>query len=459
MAQRSARQTALRALGLWRKGKRFADSIISGLLGKAELTPSDRAFALELFYGVLRNLILLDFWIGCLRRSRIESDVRDLVRLGFYQLFLLKTPEHAAVNETVVLAPQNQRTIVNGMLRAATRRRTELLARANAQPLFVRTSHPQFLVERWQRHFGADDAKELCKWNNHPAPTYGRINRLKIDPKTFLQLYPDSRPLPDNPDFVEFDRLPVAALDSGHCYIQDPSTALACHLLAPKPGEKILDTCAAPGGKTSYLAQLMQNRGTLIACDRDAERLQILKDNVLRLGTTIVRPIRHDWTRDHLPKEIASIAPFDRVLVDAPCTNTGVIRRRVDVRWRLQPEDVSRMPKEQFIITRAVLPLIKPGGILVYSTCSLEPEENEQVVHRLVAELPSLRWEAERDSLPFRDGFDGAFAAKLTVASFSERRVEVLSEGERHGSHTEPATVASRAAGGMINDYARRAIR
>jgi 16S rRNA (cytosine967-C5)-methyltransferase len=416
MAQRSARETALAALRLWRKDKRFADSIISGLLTKADFTPCDRAFALELFYGVLRTLTLLDFWIACLRASRIETNVRDILRLGLYQAFLLKTPEHAAVHETVSIAPQKQRPIINAVLRAATRHRTKLLAKGDAQPLFVRTSHPQFLVDRWQQHFGAKCTEELCKWNNRPPPMYGRINRIKIDPETFLELYPDSRLLPDNPDFVVFNTLPAAALDSGHCYIQDPSTAIACQLLDPKPGEKILDACAAPGGKTAYLAQLMQNRGVIIACDRDHERLKILKDNVGRIGATSVRAVRHDWTRDHPPEEVLSIAPFDRVLVDVPCTNTGVMRRRIDVRWRLRPEDFSRMANEQLIITRAVLRLLKPGGILVYSTCSLEPEENEQVVRRLVSEWPGLRLQAERDAPPFRDGFDGAFAAQLTVA-------------------------------------------
>src|SRR5262249_51915754 len=151
-------------------------------------------------------------------------------------------------------------------------------------------------------------------------------------------------------------------------------------------------------------------RGVIIACDRDRERLQILKGNVSRLGATIIRGVRHDWTRNHPPEEILSIAPFDRILLDAPCTNTGVIRRRIDVRWRLRPEDFSRMPNEQFIITCGLLRLLKPGGTLVYSTCSLEREENEQLVGRLLAELPGLRLAAERDSLPFRDGFDGAFA-------------------------------------------------
>jgi len=413
MAQRSARETALAALRLWRTEKGFADSIISGILANADLTLSDRAFALELFYGVLRNLTLLDFWIDCLRISRIESSVRDVLRLGVYQIFLLKTPEHAAVHETVAIAAKKQRSIVNAVLRTAIRQRNELFADANAQLLFVRTSHPQFLVERWQQHFGTEYTEKLCKWNNRPAPIYGRINRIKIDPEVFALLYPDSRPLPSNPDFVEFNNLPTAALDSGQCYIQDPSTAMACQLLDPKPGEKILDACAAPGGKTTYLAQLMQNRGLIIACDRDRKRLQILKDNIGRLGTTIVRAIRHDWARDDPPEEILSIAPFDRVLLDAPCTNTGVMRRRIDVRWRLRPEDFSRMSNEQLTIARAVIGLLKPGGTLVYSTCSLEPEENEQVVRRLLAEPPAPGLEAEKESLPFRDSFDGAYAAKI----------------------------------------------
>src|SRR5215471_20356700 len=166
MARRSARETALAALRLWRKEKRFADSIISGLLGNACLTLSDRAFALELFYGVLRNLTLLDFWIDRLRTSRIESSVRDVLRLGFYQIFLVKTPEHAAVHATVAIATKKQASIVNAVLRTAIRQRNELFADANAQPLFVRTSHPQFLVERWQQRFGAEYTEELCKWNN-----------------------------------------------------------------------------------------------------------------------------------------------------------------------------------------------------------------------------------------------------------------------------------------------------
>jgi len=414
MAQLSARQIALAALRKWRRERRFADSVISRLFAKAELTVSNRAFALELFYGVLRNLLLLDFWIGCLRASRIDADLRDLLRLGLYQLLFLKTAEHAAVYETVELAPKRQRAVINGVLRAAARQQDQLRTRGNAQPLFVRTSHPQFLIARWQQHFGAEAANELCRWNNAPPPIYGRINQLKIDRAGFLRKYPESPALVRNPAFVEFHAWPTDALNLGRCYIQDPSTAIACELLDPQPGEKILDACAAPGGKTGYIAQLMKNRGVIVACDRDPERLRVLESNITRLGIQIIRTFRLDWTQGRIPKEITSIGPFDRILVDAPCTNTGVMRRRVDVRWRLRPKDFLRMPKQQFEIARAAIRLLKPGGVFVYSTCSLEPEENEELIGRLLNEFPGVRPAREESCLPFRDHFDGAFAARLT---------------------------------------------
>jgi 16S rRNA (cytosine967-C5)-methyltransferase len=288
-----------------------------------------------------------------------------------------------------------------------------LLRRASSQPLFVQTSHPQFLVARWQYNFGHKNGEQLCRWNNLPPPIYGRINRLRINREKFLQLYPESRPVPHNSDFVEFDVLPANALKSGRCYIQDPSTGIACQLLDPKPTEKILDACAAPGGKTGYIGQLMKNNGTIVACDRDTERLRILKDNMARLGVRIVLSLRHDWTRGRIPEEIASVAPFDRILVDVPCSNTGVMRRRVDVRWRLQPGDLTRMPDEQFQITRSVISLLKPGGVLIYSTCSLETEENEQLVARLLDQFPQMQFTGQEFCLPFRDHFDGAFAASL----------------------------------------------
>src|SRR5437764_6673643 len=413
MAELSARQIALTALRLWRKEKHFADFIISGLLTKTQLNASDRGCALELFYGVLRNLTLLDFWIGCVRASGIDRDLRDILRFGLYQLLCLRTPEHAAVHETVELAAKKQRNVVNAILRTATRQRSELLARAAAQPLFVRTSNPQFLVERWQRHFADEHAEELCKWNNLPAPIYARINLLKIDRTKFLHTYPESRPLRDHSMFVQFNSLPSSALERGHCYIQDPSTTIACELLDPKPGERILDATAAAGGKTGYIAQLMENLGIIVACDRAPQRIDTLKENVARLGVGIAQILQHNWTGKRVPPQITSVAPFDRIVIDAPCSNTGVMRRRVDVKWRLRRIDFDRMQHLQIEIVRALVPFLKPNGLIVYSTFSLEPEENEEVVRRILETSPVLRLGAERDSLPFRDGFGGAYAARM----------------------------------------------
>lgn len=412
MAQTSARRVALAALRTWRRRKQFADAVISSALSKTALQPADRAFAVELFYGVLRNVTLLDFWIRSLRRGHVDVDLRDLLRLGLYQIFIAKTPEHAAVYETVEIAPKGQRAIVNAVLRSAARGRQELQEKANSQPLDVRASHPKFLIERWEKRFGANATEVLCAWNNQPPPIYARINRLKIDRESFLERYRNARTVPNVSNFVELSS-PADAVDQGDCYVQDPSTSIACELLQPKPGGKILDACAAPGGKTAYVAELMENRGLIVGCDREPARLNLLDENLTRLGVRIAEIVCHDWTKPIIPQEILSEAPFDRILIDAPCSNTGVMRRRVDARWRLRPTDFNRMQTRQIQIARAVFPLLKPEGILVYSTCSVEVEENEDVVQQLLGQMSILQVEEEKRSIPFQDNFDGAFAARL----------------------------------------------
>jgi 16S rRNA (cytosine967-C5)-methyltransferase len=415
VAHVSARRIALIALEQWQGQMGRADLLISELLASAPISVSDRGFALELFYGVIRNLALLDFWISCLRPTSVDAEVQDILRLGLYQLFRLGTPEHAAVHESVELARPKARSVINGILRTAARQREELQKRAQAQPLSVRESHPEFLVSRWQKRFGLEATAALCRWDNQPAPIYGRVNEILIDVEQFIHRYPDAEPRKRWPGFVAFATLPLEALQRGHCYIQDPSTILACRLLGPKPGEKILDACAAPGGKTTYLAQLMGNQGSIVACDRELRRLEILQENVKRLKADIITTCVHNWTEERRPRELEASGPFDRILVDAPCTNTGVIRRRVDVRWRLQRDEFQRMQRQQLEICRGVSRWLKPGGVLVYSTCSLEPEENEIVAERLISELPAARLVDKKATLPFRDDCDGAFAAKITI--------------------------------------------
>jgi 16S rRNA (cytosine967-C5)-methyltransferase len=410
----SARSVAAAALGEWRKKERFANAIIQELAPAESLRDSDRSLARELFYGVLRNLSLLDFWIGLLREDNLDDQSRDFLRLGLYQLLLLRIPEHAAIHETVKLARSGQRTLINAVLRTAQRRARELLAKANRQSLSVRFSHPSFLIERWQKKLGEKETESLVEWNNRPPLVFARINKLKIQPTDFFRTYPENRSVTNHLDMMELAHVPSDALAAGVLYIQDPSTTLACELLDPQPGENVLDVCAAPGGKTGLLAQQMKNRGSIVACDRDLERLNRLRENLDRLGVEIATALQRDWSGNvtDLP-----VAEFDRILVDAPCSNTGVMRRRVDVRWRLARDDFARMQKRQLAIMRNAMRFLKRDGVLVYSTCSLEPEENEQVVAHLLKEFKNFKLIEQRMITPFHDGFDGAFAARFVRES------------------------------------------
>lgn len=409
----SSRRLALAALRRWRTGREFSDQVVRDLFSRSGLSGADRAFALELFYGALRNLTLLDFWIGQLRAAPVDAQSRDILRLGLYQILLIETAAHAAVFETVELAAPRARGLINALLRRALREKNRLTTLADEQPLATRFSHPQFLIAKWTSQLGAEATRALCRWNNLPAPVYARINPLKISAAAFLEKYPGAALLPGRANFAALSD-PAAALRSGDCYIQDPSTALACELLAPSPNETVLDACAAPGGKSSYLAAMMQNSGTLVAADRDDARLERLGSNLTRLGVTNATIVRCDWRE---PESIRAAQfqaqTFHQILLDVPCSNTGVMRRRVDLRGRLRPDAFAIMPAQQLAILQNVAPLLKPGGSFVYSTCSLEPEENEEAVAKFLQTHPEFRLTTSERSLPFRDGFDGAFAARL----------------------------------------------
>lgn len=407
MPHANPRAACVEALSRWEKGREFADEILHAQLAASEFGALDRALFTEIFYGVIRHQRLLDFLIARLRAEEVDPTTRQILRLGLYQIFRMRIPRHAAVNETVELAGR-ARPLVNAILRRSIREENALESLLEAAPLEVRFSHPEMLVARWRRHFGEENTRRLCEWNNRPAELFVRANELKVTRGELLRSAV-AEPLESHPLMLRVKQLPHSWLMHGLCYAQDPSTLAACELLAPQPGERVLDACAAPGGKTSYLAQLMRNEGQIIACDASEKRRARLQENLARLGVEIAPTRRVDWLRG----ETAEFAPFDRILVDAPCSNTGVMRRRVDVRWRSSATEFPRLQAVQFALLRKVAPLLKPGGSLVYSTCSLEPEENEEVRQRVVAEMPELRFVASRQTLPFRDEMDGAFAAKF----------------------------------------------
>jgi 16S rRNA (cytosine967-C5)-methyltransferase len=410
--KKGARTLCQRALMEWEKGTTFSDEILHGLLERHPLQPSDRGLLTELFYGVLRHLRQLDFLIGQLREGALDERTRNLLRAGLYQIFHLRVPAHAAVNETVSMAGPT-RGLVNAVLRRALREQEGLSQRLASQPLAVRESHPDFLVDRWTAQFGADSAEALCRLNNTPSENFFRVNSLKTSLEQLLELQPDAFVQDAARGVLKLRRIPSEWLESGWGYVQDPSTLLAPDLLDPQPGERVLDACAAPGGKSTYMAQKMGGRGRVVACDLYDSRVKRLKENVARLGAISVRVHLVDFLLEPEAGSPLLEAPFDRILLDVPCSNTGVIRRRVDVRWRLTEEDFVRMPVQQFALVRRAVPLLKAGGGLVYSTCSLENEENAAVVEQISRELPELALEEVRTSQPFRDGVDGSFAARF----------------------------------------------
>jgi 16S rRNA (cytosine967-C5)-methyltransferase len=220
-------------------------------------------------------------------------------------------------------------------------------------------------------------------------------------------------PVEGVPDFFRAADVPRAALEAGSCYVQDPSTWFACALLDPKPGMRVLDACAAPGGKAAILAQFMENQGTLVATDTSSRRLKRLAENLARLGVTNVQCRSVDWTAEDVPDDGVR---YDRILLDVPCSNTGVMRRRVDVRWRVSPDVVAEMAGVQWSILTATIPRLAPGGRLVYSTCSLEPAENDTQVERVLAAFPHLRLVEKKLITPHETGFDGAFCALFESA-------------------------------------------
>ena len=408
----NARATAHRLLTDWERKRPHADDLLHERLAASKLADRDRALVTELFYGVLRRLSELDFLIARLRDGEVDDDTRAVLRLGLYQLFHTRMPAFAIVKETVSLS-RRAGGLVNAILRRADRERASLDTSLAAAPLAVRTSHPDFLLEKWTANFGADAARALAEWNNTPAPVLLRANTLRTTREELLAALPGAEPHPFHPLALSATRIPAEWLENGLCYVQDPSTLAACDMLDPQPGDTILDACAAPGGKTTALAALMRNEGTIIATDLWESRVARLRENCERLGTRNVRALVLDTM-----KESAELQPrsFDRILVDAPCSNTGVIRRRVDVRWRLSEEDFLRMPAQQLALLRRCAGLLKSGGTLVYSTCSLEPEENEHVADEAARTIPGLRLHTMRHIRPWLDGVDGAFCAKFVAA-------------------------------------------
>jgi 16S rRNA (cytosine967-C5)-methyltransferase len=448
----SPRDLAFEVLNRWSEQSGQATQSLEERLAAGNLSASERGMALELVYGVIRRRAALDALLQAhVQRplEKVETGALGLLRLGAYQLaFLSGAPAYAVVNETAELARRLGRPqwtgFVNGVLRSVGRAMTEETAdapAANAIPLadgrfrVVRErifpdpaldytgyfaaafSFPHWLAERWRRRFSPAQLTRLGFWFNAPPKPTLRVNSLKTTRAGFLESLTAAgiaAVAGEHPDSVRLERSArvseLPGFHQGWFAVQDESAMGAATLLSPKPGERVLDLCAAPGGKSTHLAALMHDQGSIIAADVEAARLALVDDNCRRLGLSIIKTITVRRDLSDLPD-----GPFDSILVDVPCSNTGVLGKRPEVRWRIQPADITELAQLQRRLLQAALSRLAPAGRLVYSTCSIEPEENHDLLVDVLGRAPAWTIAQERFHTPGQPA-DGGYQALVVRA-------------------------------------------
>ena len=403
-----ARESALEILNRLDTSQVTLDSIIDELFSTGRQSKLDKAFIYSLVYGVLRWRGRLDWIIkhfSYVRPDKIDPKVYNILRLGLFQMiYLTRVPVSAAVNTSVELAKTvaDIRTVkyVNALLRKASveHENVDFPDIQNNPVASIAASHafPEWMVRRWVDRFGPRETGALCEAFNTIPPITVRTNRLKTDRKGLIQVLTDETaeivPTPHSSDGVSFyhPKLPVANLTAYHkgwFQVQDEAAQLVSFFLNPQPGETILDACSGLGGKTGHIAQLMSNQGRIIAMDHQKQKLSQLRSEMMHLGITIVTTNFHDL---NTPFKKDPSRRFDRILLDAPCSGLGVLRRNPDAKWVSSKMNLDHYQHRQLTFLQTLAPMLKTGGILQYVVCSLEPEENEQVVAGFIQKHPNF---------------------------------------------------------------------
>ncbi|MGQ9661474.1 MAG: 16S rRNA (cytosine(967)-C(5))-methyltransferase RsmB [Kiritimatiellia bacterium] len=391
-----------------------------------EKESADLPFLMELLYGVARWKRLLMWVLRQLTKGRPDPRLIPYALVGMYQILFMDTVKaYAAVNETVEAAKEygnKQGTgFINRILRQTVRRRARLVRAIQRQPLGIRESHPDVLLKRWIATHGQERVEALCRWNNQRAEVVVRVNLSQTTAQELRARWEAAgiRAVPHPFEPQSFLVLPrgvsipkLVGYAEGWFSVQDPATTCAVALLNPQPGDVVLDVCAAPGGKTILIAEQMADKGKVFAVDVDSQRLGMLRQNIQRMRLRSLEIVQADATSPDLPRNLNETM-FDRILLDVPCTNTGVLRRRPDARWRFSLERLQTITELQSRLLDNVSRLLKPGGILVYSTCSLEPEENELLIQRWLASHPRFRLLNSISLFPPESQTDGGYTAAL----------------------------------------------
>ncbi len=416
----SSRAVAAGIIGEWLETGTFPDHLI-------ESVEQNRAFVMEVVYGVARWKRTLEWVIKRLAKRKPDPEIMPFLFTGLYQaLFMEQVEDYALVNETVEVVKiagfPHAAAFLNAILRRALREKDSINNDLNRQPLVVRFSHPDLLVDRWKKHFGPDRILKLLEWNNSRPEVVIRPNGLKTSFNDFLKTVTaagmDMTPHPFLPDECLSIGRGLAVTDlpgykEGLFSVQDPSTLISVKLLGPEPGEFVLDACAAPGGKTAVIAESMGGKGRIVAMDIEDSRLATLRENLARLGIKSVSVTNGDAASPEDLQAACDGGLFDRILLDVPCTNTGVLRRRPDARWRFSMKGLNALMEIQARILTNAAAYLKQGGVLVYSTCSLEPEENDVVIDGWLSSNTGFERIASRQLFPPETRTDGAYACAL----------------------------------------------
>ena len=408
---------AIRVVERVQRAGAYADLALRHALVQSRMPAADRGLATELVYGTLRWRGRLDYLIEkALDRdiSKLEPLVTSALRVGAYQLFFSdRIPANAAVDEAVrcvrAMGLERATGLVNAVLRRLAREGDAIeFPKIETDPidyLVHAESLPRWLAKRWLDEFGAEEAASLAATLNQAAPVTVRVNRTKTTREALLpeltERFPDATACRYAPDGIILGRKGDAGQDpaflSGKISVQDEASQLVVHLLDPRPGERILDTCSAPGTKTAAIAERLNGEGHVLALDRHPRRLQLVGRGIRRLEIGGVATLERDATQSLV--DLAADEPFDRILVDAPCSGLGALRRNPDARWRIRPEDLESLGKVQRAILESAAEVLRPGGSLVYSTCTITKEENESVIQGFMATRPG--WQiATKESAP-----------------------------------------------------------
>lgn len=433
MTKKTVRETALDLVDAVEKSGSYSNLMVHHAIEKNGITGRDAALLTELAYGTIQRKMTLDFFLAPFLKKKPERWVRNLLRLSLYQMvYLDKIPERAVIHEAVNIAKKRGHKgiagMVNGVLRSVQREGIPSLDSIEdpVERLSVQTSHPRWLVERWVNAYGIEKTAAMCEHNNTAPAQTVRVNLLKMTRDEAIAALSEegfeAEAADLSPAAVRMKKgnaARSALFQNGVISIQDESSMLVASVLGAKPGDRVLDMCAAPGGKTAHIAETMADKGHVDALDIHAHKVKLIAENAARLSLDSIQAHQLDARKAGEQFEAES---FDAILVDAPCSGLGVIRRKPDLKYAKTPQDLASLQPIQLAILQAAVPLLKPGGTLVYSTCTIDKEENEGTVQRFLDANPSFEpvpvgvLSEDRTMMQlFPDDFggDGFFISKL----------------------------------------------